>query len=93
MQSETQKKAAVGAFLNRSALFLLMLPVACFFWALHAYPPHDAYWLGFAAVIYVWPIAGVLFVIAAGFHVSRSSQRQEATDEHPLLRRIFHPSR
>lgn len=75
MQSETQKKAVVGAFLNRSALFLLMLPVACFFWALHAYPPQEACWLGAAAAIYVWPVAGILFVVAAGFHVAPTSQR------------------
>jgi hypothetical protein len=82
MQSETHKKAAVGAFLNRSALFLLMLPVACFLWALHAYPPHEACWLGFAAAIYGWPVAGILFVIAAGFHVGPTTrQRAEITAE------------
>lgn len=75
MQSETQKKAAVGAFLNRSALFLLMLPVAFFLWALHAYPPHEACWLGVASAIYVWPVAGILFVVAAGFHVGSTSRR------------------
>ena len=82
MQSETHKKAAVGAFLNRSALFLLMLPVACFLWALHAYPLHEACWLGFAAAIYGWPVAGILFVIAAGFHVGPATrQRAEITAE------------
>ena len=81
MQSEKHKKAAVGAFLNRSALFLLMLPVAFFFWALHAYPAHEACWLGVATAIYVWPVAGVLFVIAAGFHVGPASQRMKTAAE------------
>ncbi|WP_036002207.1 hypothetical protein [Paraburkholderia caribensis] len=81
MQSETQKKAAVGAFLNRSALFLLMLPVACFFWALHAYSPHEACWLGVASAIYVWPVAGILFVVAAGFHVGPTSRRLKTAAE------------
>ncbi|SEK14018.1 hypothetical protein SAMN05192539_10812 [Paraburkholderia diazotrophica] len=77
MQSETHKSAKVAVFLNRSALSLLMLPVACFFWALHAYSPLEACWLGVAAAIYVWPIAGILLVIAAGFHVRTTSQRLE----------------
>ncbi|MEM5433721.1 hypothetical protein [Paraburkholderia diazotrophica] len=76
MQSDTQKRAKVAVFLHRSALFLLMLPVACFFWALHAYPPQDACWLCVAAAIYVWPVAGILLVIAAGFHVC-TAQRLE----------------
>ncbi|MPW18011.1 hypothetical protein GCT13_13945 [Paraburkholderia sp. CNPSo 3157] len=77
MQSETCKRATVAVFLNRSALSLLMLPVACFFWALHAYPPLEACWLCVATAIYVWPLAGILFVIAAGFHVCTPSQRLE----------------
>jgi hypothetical protein len=89
MQTETHKKAVVGVFLNRSALSLLLLPVALFLWALHAYPPQYAFWLGFAAVIYIWPIAGVLFVIAAGFHVRPAGQRLGAADEHPLSKRRF----
>jgi hypothetical protein len=75
MQTETHKKAKVAVFLNRSALGLLMLPVACLLWALHVYPPQDACWLGFALAMYVWPIAGVLFVISAGFHVRTRSKR------------------
>jgi hypothetical protein len=81
MQSETHKKATVAAFLNWSALSLLISPVACYFWALHAYPPHDACWLTVAAAFYVWPIAGILFVIAAGFHVCTTSQRLETAAE------------
>lgn len=38
MQSETLKKARAATFLNRSALCLLMFPVACLIWALNAYP-------------------------------------------------------
>lgn len=77
MQPETHKKARVAVFLNRSALGLLTLPVACFFWALHAYPPQDACWLCLALAIYVWPMAGVLFVISAGFHVGPRRKRPE----------------
>lgn len=93
MQTETHKKATIGVFLNRSALSLLLLPVAVFFWALHAYPPQYASWLGFAAVIYMWPIAGVLFVIAAGFHVRPAGQASKAADEHPLNKPRFSHSR
>lgn len=77
MQSDAHKRATAAVFLNRSALVVLMLPVACFFWALHAYPPLDACWLCVAAAIYVWPIAGILFVVAAGFHVCAPGQRHE----------------
>jgi uncharacterized membrane protein len=80
MQSETHKKATVAAFLNWSALSVLMSPVACFIWALHAYPPLDACWLALATAIYVWPIAGILFVIAAGFHVSPLQRRKAAAE-------------
>jgi hypothetical protein len=75
MQAETLKNARVAAFLNRSALCLLLLPAACLMWALHAYPPQDAYWLCFAMATYAWPFAGVLFVISAGFHVPKSRRR------------------
>lgn len=77
MQAETLKKAKAAAFLNRSALCLLMLPVACLVWALQAYPPQDACWLSFSLAIYIWPFAGVLFVISAGFHVGARSQRRQ----------------
>ena len=77
MQSETHKKATVAAFLNWTALSILMLPVACFLWALSAYPPEYACWLGFAAAIYTWPVAGILFVIGAAFHVRPASRRRE----------------
>ena len=81
MQSETHKKATVAAFLNRCALFALISPVACFLWALHAYSPTEACWLGVATAIYVWPIAGILFVIAAGFYVRPTSQRLKSAAE------------
>lgn len=81
MQSETHKKAVIETFLNRSALILLMLPVACFFWALHAYSPHEACWIGVATAIYVWPVAGILFVVAAGFHVGPTRQRMKTAAE------------
>jgi len=69
MQAETRKNAKVAAFLNRSALCLLMLPAACLIWALQAYPTPDACWLCFSLATYAWPLAGVLFVVSAGFHV------------------------
>lgn len=81
MRAETHKKAAAEAFLNRSALSLMLLPVAFFLWALHAYSLHEACWLGFAAVIYVWPVAGILFVVAAGFHVTPTRQRPQTAAE------------
>lgn len=77
MHTETHKKATVAAFLNWTALSILMLPVACFLWALSAYPPEYACWLGFAAAIYMWPVAGILFVVAAAFHVRPAKQRLE----------------
>jgi len=80
MQSDTHKRATVAVFLNWSALSLLMLPVASFFWALHAYPPLDACWLCVATAIYVWPVAGILLVVAAGFHVCAPSQRLAKAD-------------
>ncbi|MBN3753748.1 hypothetical protein PPMP20_18585 [Paraburkholderia phymatum] len=80
MQSETQKKAKVAAFLNWSALSALMSPVACFLWALHAYPPEYACWLAIAAAIYVWPVAGILFVVGAAFHVRPSERRRTAAE-------------
>ncbi len=78
MQSETLKSARVAAFLNRSALGLLMLPVACFFWALNVYPPQDACWMGFALAIYIWPLSGILFLVSAGFHVPSPKQQRES---------------
>lgn len=75
MQSETLKKARAATFLNRSALCLLMFPVACLIWALNAYPPQDACWLCFSLAIYTWPFAGVLFVISAGFHAGSRGRR------------------
>jgi hypothetical protein len=77
MQAETLKNARVAAFLNRSALCLLMLPAACLVWALNAYPPQYAFWLSFAFAIYIWPFAGILFVISAGFHVRKSARGLE----------------
>ncbi|MDR3099227.1 MAG: hypothetical protein LBV73_19415 [Paraburkholderia sp.] len=75
MQTETLKNAKVAVVLNRSALCLLMLPVACLGWALNAYPPQDALWLCFSMATFVWPFAGVLFLISAGFHNSHSGTR------------------
>lgn len=75
MQAETLKNARAAAFLHRSALCLLLLPAACLFWALHAYPPQDAIWLCFAVATYAWPFAGVLFVVSAGFHVRPPGRR------------------
>ena len=77
MHAETLKNARVAAFLNRSALCLLMLPAACLIWALQAYPPQDAYWLCFSLATYAWPFAGVLFIVSAGFHVRTPDQRLE----------------
>lgn len=77
MHAETLKNARVAAFLNRSALCLLMLPAACLIWALQAYPPQDAYWLCFSLATYAWPFAGVLFIVSAGFHVRTPVQRLE----------------
>jgi succinate dehydrogenase hydrophobic anchor subunit len=77
MHTETLKNAKVAVFLNRSALCLLMLPVACLFWALHAYPPRDACLLCFVLATYAWPFAGVLFLVSAGFHAGTGRQRLE----------------
>jgi hypothetical protein len=69
MQAETLKKArVVEGFLKWSALGLLLLPVAFLLWALPAYSMQDACWICFSLAIYIWPFAGVLFVISAGFH-------------------------
>ena len=75
MQAETLKKAKAAAFLTRVALCLLLAPAAALVWALQAYPPQDAYWLCFSLVIYIWPIAGILFVISAAFHVRIPKQK------------------
>jgi hypothetical protein len=76
MQAETRKKAAVvERFLKWSALGLLLLPVAFFLWALPAYSMQDAVWICVSLAIYIWPFAGVLFVIAAGFHYGATHQR------------------
>jgi len=77
MRAETQKKARAATFLTRSALCLMLLPVACLVWALQAYPPQEAIWVCFSLAIYIWPFAGVLFVISAGFHVGARSQRRQ----------------
>ncbi|NLP63185.1 hypothetical protein [Paraburkholderia sacchari] len=77
MQAETRKNARVAAFLNRSALCLLMLPVACLAWALQTYPPHHAYLLTFSLGTWVWTFAGVLFVVSAAFHVDTPDQHIE----------------
>jgi hypothetical protein len=78
MQTEAQKKAIAAAFLNRSALFLLIAPLGSFIWALKTGSPHDALWLCFATTAYVWPVAGVLFVIAIGFHAPSTRQRRDS---------------
>jgi hypothetical protein len=75
MQTEAHKKVVVGVFLNRSALFLLVAPVGCFLWALHARSLYDACWLCFAGAVYFWPVAGILFVVAAGFQSPPTRQR------------------
>lgn len=75
MQAETLKNARVAAFLNRSALCLLIVPAACLVWALQTYPPQDAYWLCFSLATYVWPFAGVLFIVSAGFHTGTPRRR------------------
>lgn len=77
MQAETLKNARVAAFLNRSALCLLMLPAACLFWALHAYPPRDACLLCLILATYLWPFAGVLFLVSAGFHTGTAGRPRE----------------
>ncbi|MCG5073699.1 hypothetical protein [Paraburkholderia tagetis] len=77
MQAGTLKNAKVAAFLNRSALCLLILPVACLVWALQAYPPQYAYGLCFSLAALAWPLAGVLFLISAGFHVRTPKQQLE----------------
>ncbi len=75
MHAETHKNARVAVFLNWTALCLLMLPAACFFLALHAYSPQDAFWFCFALATYSWPFAGVLFIVAAGFHTGTQRRR------------------
>jgi hypothetical protein len=77
MQTETLKNARVAVFLNRSALCLLLLPVACLYWALHVYPTQDACWLCFVLATYAWPFAGVLYIVSAGFHPGKRKQRRE----------------
>ncbi|WP_322044942.1 hypothetical protein [Paraburkholderia sp. J67] len=66
MQTQTLKNAKAAVFLYRSAVCLLILPVACLVWALQTYPPLDACWLCLSLAIYGWPFAGVLFIIAVG---------------------------
>ncbi|MBN3857063.1 MULTISPECIES: hypothetical protein [unclassified Paraburkholderia] len=78
MQTETLKNARVAVFLNRSALCLLLLPVACMTWALNVYPPKDAFLFCFVLGTYSWSFAGVLYVVSAGFHVRTRNQRPEA---------------
>ncbi|CAM2170025.1 conserved hypothetical protein [Paraburkholderia sacchari] len=75
MQAETLKNARAAVFLHRSALCLLMLPAACLLWALQAYPPQDAYWLSFVFATFVWPFAGILFIVSAGLHDGTVRQR------------------
>ncbi|QBR01015.1 hypothetical protein E1956_27650 [Paraburkholderia pallida] len=75
MQAETLKNARVAAFLNRSALCLLLLPAACLVWALQAYSPQDACWLCFSLATFSWPFAGVLYLVSAGFHVDTPAQQ------------------
>ncbi|CAB3788391.1 hypothetical protein LMG28688_02679 [Paraburkholderia caffeinitolerans] len=75
MQGETLKNERAAVFLNRSALCLLILPVACLVWALQAYPPQDAYWLSFVFATFVWPFAGILFIVSAGFHTGTPGQQ------------------
>lgn len=75
MQAQTLKNARFAAFLNRSALFLFIAPIACLVWALQTYPPQDAYWLCFSLATYVWPCAGVLLIVSAGFHTGPSRRR------------------
>ncbi|WP_084170215.1 hypothetical protein [Paraburkholderia ferrariae] len=77
MHAETLKYARVAAFLNRSALCLLLLPAACLFWALHAYPPQDACWLCLSLATWLWPFAGVLYLVSAGLHAGKRSPRIE----------------
>ncbi|WP_233848915.1 hypothetical protein [Paraburkholderia sp. HD33-4] len=79
MQAETLKKArVVERFLKWTALVLLLLPVAFFLWAAPAYSMQDAVWICFSLAIYIWPVAGVLFVISAGFHYSATHQRPKS---------------
>jgi hypothetical protein len=77
MQAETLKNARVAAFLKRSALCLLILPAACLFWALHAYPPREACLLCLIMATYLWPFAGVLLLVSAGFQVGTTGRRHE----------------
>jgi hypothetical protein len=75
MHAETLKNAKVAVFLNRSALCLLILPAACLVWTLHAYPPQYAWLLCLSLAIYAWPLAGVLFLVSAGFHTGTTRHR------------------
>ena len=77
MQAETLKNARVAVFLNRSALCLLLLPAACIVWALQAYPPQAAWLLCFSLATFAWPLAGVLFIVSAGFHAGTGRQHFE----------------
>jgi hypothetical protein len=80
MRSEAQKKAIVATFLDRSALLLLIAPAGSFFWALKTGSPHDALWQCFATAAYIWPVAGVLFIIAVGFHAPSTRQRRDTPE-------------
>ena len=77
MRAETQKKARAATFLTRSALCLMLLPVAFLVWALQAYPPQEAIWVCFSLAIYIWPFAGVLFIVSAGLRVRTPEPRLE----------------
>ncbi|WP_233836903.1 hypothetical protein [Paraburkholderia sp. ZP32-5] len=79
MQAETLKKArVVERFLKWTALCILLLPVAFFLWALVAYSISDACWICLSLAIYIWPVAGVLFVISAGFHHGATHERPQS---------------
>lgn len=75
MHTETNKNAKAAVFLNRSAKGLLLLPIACLAWALHAYPPQDACWFCLALATYAWPFAGLLFIVSAGLHTGTPTRR------------------
>jgi hypothetical protein len=77
MQSQELKNAKVAVFLNRSALCLLLLPVACLCWALNAYSIQNAFLLSFVLATYSWSFAGVLYVVSAAFHVRTRHHRPE----------------
>ncbi|MCC8392246.1 hypothetical protein LJ656_06560 [Paraburkholderia sp. MMS20-SJTR3] len=77
MQGETLKNVRAAAFLRWSALCLLMLPVTGLLWASNASPPQSAAWLCFSFVVYLWPLAGILLVISAGFDSARRTPYPE----------------